>query len=74
MVTFHIMVFVIDTTSCHLEDNFDCRNGVCVSRQARCDGQPDCQFSPTHSSSADEEDCGEDLSDKVTVFLGVQKL
>ncbi|XP_033639087.1 uncharacterized protein LOC117299647 [Asterias rubens] len=47
-----------NTTSCHLEDNFDCRNGVCVSRQARCDGQPDCQFSPTHSSSADEEDCG----------------
>ncbi|XP_071795645.1 uncharacterized protein [Asterias amurensis] len=47
-----------NTTSCHLEDDFDCRNGICVAAVARCDGNPDCGFGPEDLSSVDEKDCG----------------
>ena len=54
-----------------MEDDFDCRNGICVAAQARCDGNPDCRFGPEDSSSVDEEDCGEDHSINVGVIVAL---
>ena len=54
-----------------MEDDFDCRNGICVAAQARCDGNPDCLLGPGDSSYADEEDCGEDHSINVGVIVAL---
>ncbi|XP_071795644.1 dorsal-ventral patterning protein tolloid-like [Asterias amurensis] len=60
-----------DTSSCHLEDDFDCRNRICVAAQARCDGNLDCRFGPEDLSYVDEEDCGEDHSINVGVIVAL---
>ena len=53
-----------------MEDDFDCRNGICVAAQARCDGNPDCRLPPGGFSS-DEEDCGEDHSINVGAIVAL---
>lgn len=44
------LVFVCETEACKVDD-FRCSDGVCVPKQAECDGEPDC------SDGSDELHC-----------------